>query len=879
MITGIAVPAYTPGADVVGRTWLPPSPTALNSEAVNYANWYASYATRLNAAKTTSANAFTNLTTANPNGDYRVGFQNLGEELPPNGAGTPLIWVDVADWTLAQRTSWYAALFGIKVNTFKTPTIDAMYRIGTLVETGAQTGLDPKINPAPVAAKDPFPNDASGDPVSCTNNYHILFTDGTTNQVYLPTTAGDLDGAAMPTIPPVGVPEVAPDEVVPTLKVGGAWPKPYVQGVPAVPNTLSDVATLYWARDLRHDPLPGANKYPDNVPSFSGKGTCFPFPMTPLTDPAGVNCDADWTRDVAWWQHVNFNAISFGTEGTLDAANPANTLLDLFHGAETWPDLTQPNNPLQPKGNGAGAVAVDDLWHATVMSRGSFVSAKSPIEVAYGLGNILAGIQNQRKSRASAAFSGQVLNASNNVIFEPTIEPGWAGDLLKVEIDPSTGAEVTTWWKASSVLAAQIAPAFVGDEPWMDDTKRRVVTLANAPIGSATKGPGVPFQYAALFAAPKGPAMLNSLSPDATIQQEMISYLRGGTTFNAGAVTIEGPGSVSSASASARWATSAMRNPPLSRHRATDSTTMELGRRRTRNMPRSSLPLPRARRSSLRRPTTEWCTVRRGTSNPAAAGRNALGPICRGPSSAASPKPATVKKTEDMTAIQALTYQDGGSPIFHHHMYVDSLPARRRRRLQQLGGSESQPNGTRSWSAAWARAATATTRSMSPTRARPTSRGERQGALGVDESGCRCRGRRSAHPRLGMTGFTYGTSGHREGPRFGVPDRPLGRHRHRRLQQHERRRARRSSSRREGRTAHAGHGRRRAEAPARIPSGFAPDPAFAKNFHNQIAEQIYGGDLFGNFWRIDVSASTPTGRRRPPSSSRRWPTFGEARSP
>ena len=76
----------------------------------------------------------------------------------------------------------------------------------------------------------------------------------------------------------------------------------------------------------------------------------------------------------------------------------------------------------------------------------------------------------------------------------------------------------------------------------MDDTKRRVVTLANAPIGSATKGPGVPFQYAALFAAPKGPAMLNSLSPDATIQQEMISYLRGGTTFNAGAVTIEGLG-------------------------------------------------------------------------------------------------------------------------------------------------------------------------------------------------------------------------------------------------------------------------------------------------------------------------------------------------
>ena len=30
--------------------------------------------------------------------------------------------------------------------------------------------------------------------------------------------------------------------------------------------------------------------------------------------------------------------------------------------------------------------------------------------------------------------------------------------------------------------------------------------------------------------------------------------------------------------------------------------------------------------------------------------------------------------TEDVTAIQALTYQDGGVPIYHHHMYVDSSP-------------------------------------------------------------------------------------------------------------------------------------------------------------------------------------------------------------
>ena len=40
----------------------------------------------------------------------------------------------------------------------------------------------------------------------------------------------------------------------------------------------------------------------------------------------------------------------------------------------------------------------------------------------------------------------------------------------------------------------------------------------------------------------------------------------------------------------------------------------------------------------------------------------------------------------------------------------------------------------------------------------------------------------------------------------------------------------------------------------RTASGLAQIHAFVKNQGNQIAEQIYGGDLLGNVWRIDVSA-------------------------
>ena len=41
------------------------------------------------------------------------------------------------------------------------------------------------------------------------------------------------------------------------------------------------------------------------------------------------------------------------------------------------------------------------------------------------------------------------------------------------------------------------------------------------------------------------------------------------------------------------------------------------------------------------------------------------------------------------------------------------------------------------------------------------------------------------------------------------------------------------------------------------PSGLAQIAGYTKDFHNQLVEQIYGGDLYGNFWRFDVSDPNP----------------------
>ncbi|HQR10175.1 MAG TPA: PilC/PilY family type IV pilus protein [Casimicrobiaceae bacterium] len=673
-----ASPTYNPATVYPGgRVWLAASPTPANSESVNYANWYAGYATRLNAAKTTSGIAFSFLTPqgTDPIG-YRVGFQNLGEELPPEGGGTPVIWVNVKDWDLAQRTAWYSALYGIKVNAFKTPILSAMLRVGNLFEKGGPGGGDPKVNPLPATAVDPIAVDNSGAQISCQNNYHILFTDGYTNQIAPTTTAGERD-QTLPAWPWAGITETPPDRVVTNLH-GGPWPRPFQQGLPAVSNTLADVAAYYWTRDLRDGTFGAALK--NDVPSSSGNN----------------NGDLDPSKDVAWWQHVNFSALSFGSDGVLDATNQKATLAAIVGGTQSWPDMTNPWNPTHPLGNGVGAVAVDDLWHATVMGRGSFVYAKSPIEVSYGLANILAGIQNQRTSRVGGALGGNVLDAANNVTYQATIEPGWAGDLLKIEINPTTGAFVKTWWNATQELAKQIEipPATPTAQPWMLEANRRIVTLAKPQtVGTTILGPGVPFQYASLFAAgATGQAMLNSLAPasDTEQQKKIIAYLRGGSTFGPPYTalphkTIEGTG-VGQFRLRPSAGQDAVTYAPLTVQLGAglgdisnaqpvivakpgriykDATDPAYSAYKALKSGRSTLVVAPANDGMVH-------VFNAGPTNPIAAGGGtelfAYMPraLFRGVAGAAA--------TEDTTGIQALTYQDGGVPIYHHHMYVDSSP-------------------------------------------------------------------------------------------------------------------------------------------------------------------------------------------------------------
>ncbi len=301
---------------------------------VNYANWFAYYRTRILAVKTVTSLAFLGKSfgTFNVDDSYRVGFHTL---FNPKGS-----FVDIADFDSTQKPLWATQMFGINIPLGQeTPTLDAMARIGDYFLNGGSAELA-----------------GSSDPIilSCQKNWHMLFTDGFTNQGAPKASAGDQD-KLVPAYPDNAT------NPIPGLVPGNNWPAPLSEDLSKpVSDALADFAMQYWVTDLRTS---GPNAV-NNVPSTQ-------------TDPAS-------------WQHLNFAALALGTAGTL----PSNAFDSPPYPA--WPKPSPVNKP--------GAAGVDDLWHAATSARGAFVNAQSADEVKLGMGSILADIANQKGARASAGF-------------------------------------------------------------------------------------------------------------------------------------------------------------------------------------------------------------------------------------------------------------------------------------------------------------------------------------------------------------------------------------------------------------------------------------------------------------------------------------------
>jgi len=749
-------------------------------EMTNYANWFAYYRTRIQAVKTVTTLTFTAL-----DNTYRVGFHTLSNGLTTAaGQSDPATFVDIQNFDAAQKAKWWTQLFAISIPlALETPTLDAMVRIGDYYLNGGSAVL--------AGATDPII-------LSCQKNWHMLFTDGFTNQLMPTTLVGDNDLTVPAAVDPIlmvmasDLPtgRTGAEPRVPVLSLdpaaaGGSnvnwpdWPHPFTEDTSATAsNSASDYAMHYWEIDLRNASRPNNQ---NNVPATA--------------------------KDPATWQHVNFAALSLGTQGKLPVANQSITEAALAKNPPTlqWPQPV----PTTWKPDNSG---VDDLWHAAINGRGRFVNAQTAAELKLGMGQILEDITNQAGARSGAGFASGSISVTNHAVYIVTFQPGWAGTLSKVELDTKTGAELSTDWEAATQLSNQLAITVPDPAPWF--TNRHIFTVQDATMPAGGGGPGaaVPFLWADLSAAQQ-----DSLAPgQPAVGQAVLEFLRGNPTNEGVAIgqfRVRGTGPSGSEDFLGD---------------IVDSQAVYVGPPNFPYLDANDPGYSGFVASKSGRPARVYVAANDGMAHAFddATGNEVWAFV---PNELYRP---------DNTGLGALSYQDGGLPAFKHHYYVDSTP---RVYDVNFGGGPSD------WHSLMVGGL--------------GKGGHSYYAIDVTNPGAVTSEATAASQYLWTftdpdMGFSYGrpiltkthatvapftsgqwvaivTAGYNNASGLGkifFIDAKTGT----KLKE-----------------MNTGFGT------AANPSGMTYLVGYTKDFHNQLVENIYAGDLYGNFWRFDLSDPDP----------------------
>ena len=243
----------------------------------------------------------------------------------------------------------------------------------------------------------------------CQKNGGMLFTDGYSNQDS--PTVGNLDS-------PMGVPFSDSHS-----------------------NTMADIATSYYlgSAPIRSMTPAGKVPVPDACWLDKAAGT-----LNPAADPR-LDCQPNL--------HMNFYGITLGGRG--DLFNPDSVpAQDPFTDStvySSWPAWANDNRS-----------TVDDIWHATVNTRGEFISARRPSDITAAMRRILAAVSEGSTPSGTMGATGSRVGTGSLTV-EPQYASAnngtdWYGRLqaYKVTTNPITGETAFTGdWEASARIEAQ----------------------------------------------------------------------------------------------------------------------------------------------------------------------------------------------------------------------------------------------------------------------------------------------------------------------------------------------------------------------------------------------------------------------------------------
>ncbi|WP_156924813.1 PilC/PilY family type IV pilus protein [Pseudoxanthomonas sp. J35] len=371
-------------------TRITPTGRSEADERTNYAIWFSYHRTRMKAAKAGSGIAFNGLA-----GNVRVGFRTIWQRQP--GGTRPVNEPTQAVPIPVQHNDGLFAnpngLNGTLNN--RTQWFNRLY--GAIGYNGTplkgalqQAGLYFSSN----SDTGPYGPQSGSAQYSCRQNFTILTTDGYWNDNTNYTAVNEQDNNAGPTITGPGNQSYTYAAVAPYASSDS--------------NTLADVAMRYWKNDLRTD-------LPNQVPTTSS--------------------------NPAFWQHMVTFGISIGLKGEVDPNGPRPGTPG---GPARWPN---PNDA-------EDLHRIDDLYHAAVNGRGTFLAASNPDEFAEGLRASLASIVERTGSFSNLSANSTQLTAGSRSYQGSFISGVWTGNLIAYPVVSGSVNQDAPIWNAAAGIPA-----------------------------------------------------------------------------------------------------------------------------------------------------------------------------------------------------------------------------------------------------------------------------------------------------------------------------------------------------------------------------------------------------------------------------------------
>lgn len=275
-------------------------------------------------------------------------------------------------------------------------------------------------------------------------------------------------------------------------------------------DTLADIAMYYYERDLRAD-----STMTNFVPYTEGVDRLTEGTLTP------GDISTDDTDGTLMHQHLVTYTVAFGLSGELDPpiqGQPQKTATVCDTDPTDpcwvgWPDMTPSSMEDEPE-------AVDDLWHAAVNGRGKFLSGRNPTLLAEALQAAIADISVRTNGTASSVSISSTGVSSGTRVFVPRFtSKDWYGQLVAYGFDSNNQLIDVSDWGASPSDAGALLQQNWGS--------RTILTHSGA-VGT---GAGLAFTWSSLTTAQQNELDKNPTTglPDspAPLGQQRLAYLRG----------------------------------------------------------------------------------------------------------------------------------------------------------------------------------------------------------------------------------------------------------------------------------------------------------------------------------------------------------------